>query len=67
MQMKMLRKVITCESLENFQENIYDEVYFSKGLQLYKKQTSTLIFSKYVTKISCLKNNILRKSLKCFS
>ena len=29
--MKMLREISDCESLKNFQENVYDEIYFSKA------------------------------------
>ena len=32
--MKMLRKIIDCESFENSQESVYDGVYFNKVASL---------------------------------
>ena len=68
--MKMLRKIIDCESLESSQENVYDGVSFSKvaSLQcsdcnLALKRTHHRFFLKYVPKTSCLKKNKKIKSI----
>ena len=67
-QMKMLRKVIDCESLEVSQENVYDRVSFSKAKSLTSsdcnftlKRTDDRFILEYVPKASCYKKTILRK------
>ena len=64
----MSLKIIDCKSLNNFQENFYDGVYFSKVARLQCKDSSYTLSrlhqrfsSEYATKISCLKKNDLRK------
>ena len=32
--MKILQKIFECKSMENYQENVYDKVYFSYGASL---------------------------------
>ena len=68
--MKMLRKIIDGKSLENSQENVYEGVSFSKVTNLQCSDCNFAIkiahqryFLEYVPKISCLKNNILRKKV----
>ena len=67
-QMKMLGKVIDCESLEVSQENVYDRVSFTKVKTLTSsdrnftlKRTNDRFILEYVPKASCYKKNILRK------
>ena len=66
--MKMLRKIIDCESLEISQENVYDGVSFSKVKSLLHSDYNFTIKRTYhrfilqcVPKASCLEKNILRK------
>ena len=66
--MKMLRKIIDCESLETSQENVYDGVSFSKVKSLPRsdynftiKRTYPRFILEYVPKTSCPKTNILSK------
>ena len=62
--MKMLRKINDSESLEISRENVYDGGFLVKlyaRLQLFYKETSGQIFPQYVSKSSCLKNNIFGK------
>ena len=55
--MEMLRKIIYCESLENFPKNVYDGVYFTKIANLCCANCNSTItrihrrfFSEYVPK-----------------
>ena len=66
--MKMLRKIIDCESLETSQENVYDGVSFSKVKSLPRsdynftiKRTYHTFILEYVPKASFFQKNILRK------
>ena len=68
--MKMLRKIIDCESWETSQENFYDEVSFSKVTNIQCSERNFTIktthhrFSlEYVSKTSCLENNNKEKKL----
>ena len=67
-QIKMSLKIIACKSLENSREKVFDGVYFSKVTRLQCKESNCTIsrlhqrfFSEYAPKISCFKNNNLRK------
>ena len=62
----MLRKINDCESLEISQENVYDGVFLVVCLQCPDcnssiKRIHHRFFPQYVSKSSCLQNNILRK------
>ena len=66
----MLRKIINCESWENSQEKIYDEVYSSKVASLQRADCNSTIsrphhrfFWNMSPKLASLKRNILEKSL----
>ena len=64
----MLRKIVDDKSSEIFQENVYEGVSFSKVTNLQCSDCNFAIkiahhryFLEYVSKTSCLENNILRK------
>ena len=68
--MKLLRKMIDCESLEIFQENVFDGVSFSKATSLQcsdcnftTKRTRNRFFLKHVPKTNFIKKDTLRKSI----
>ena len=69
-QMKMLRKIIECESFKNSQENIQGGLYLSKIASLQCTDwTSTInrlhhrFFSESLPKASCLKTTFFKKSM----
>ena len=41
--MKLLQKLTDSKGLENYQENVFEEVCFSKNMQTYRVQTATLL------------------------
>ena len=66
--MKLLQKIIDCESLEIFQENVCDGVTFSKVTSLQCsdcnftiKRTRNRFFLEHVPKTNFIKENTLRK------
>ena len=66
--MMILRKIIHCKSLENYQKNIYDGLYFSKFASLQCKDWNSDVnglhhssFLEYVPKTICIKKKILKK------